>query len=265
MIIDFHTHIFPDKIAEATIQHLKSKANVVAYTNGTIGNLKASMQNAGIDYSVTLPIATVPKQTGSINLFASQITGKDGIISFGSIHPLYEDWKNELDRIKALGLVGIKLHPDYQQFFVDDEAILPMLQYATQLGLIIIFHGGVDIGIPGYIHCTPQRVKNLLKSLKGARLVIAHLGGYLCWDEVEKYLIGEDIYFDTSYVLGKISDEQFLRIIRNHGVEKILFATDSPWGNQAQAVKKIMSLPLTEYERSAIMHKNAEGLLGPIL
>ena len=152
MIIDFHTHIFPDKIAEATIEHLKSKANIEAYTNGTLTNLKSSMKSADIDYSVVLPIATVPKQTQSINNFASQITGKDGIISFGSIHPLYEDWKNELDRIKSLGLLGIKLHPDYQQFFVDDESIFPMLNYAAELGLTIIFHGGVDVGIPGEIH-----------------------------------------------------------------------------------------------------------------
>ena len=261
MIIDFHTHIFPDKIAEATIEHLQNKANIKAYTNGTLSDLKSSMKNANIDYSVVLPIATVPKQTQSINTFASQITGKDGIISFGSIHPLYEDWKNELDRIKSLGLVGIKMHPDYQQFFVDDESIFPMLNYAAQLGLTIIFHGGVDIGIPGESHCTPQRVSTLLKHINGAKLVIAHLGGYLCYDDVEEYLVGKEVYLDTSYILGKISDEQFLRIVRNHGVEKILFATDSPWKNQAEDVKKIMSLPLTEHEIGLIMHKNAEGLL----
>jgi len=261
MIIDFHAHIFPDKIASSAIEYLSEKASIKANSDGTLNGLKSSMKSAGIDYSVILPIATKPQQAISINNFSAQITGRDGIISLGSIHPFMENWKGELDRIKELGLIGIKLHPEYQNFFVDDEAIIPMLDYVAQLGLIIVFHGGVDLGFDGEIHCTPKRVRKLLKSINGAKLVIAHTGGYRCWDDVEEYLVGENVYFDTSYTLNAIEEKQFLRIVKNHGIDKILFATDLPWGNQSDDIKRMMSLPLKPDELDYIMYKNALKLL----
>jgi uncharacterized protein len=239
MIIDFHVHCFPDELAPKAIPILENNANIPAYLDGTVGSIKASMKNSDVDLSVVLPIATKPGQAQKLNDWSASIQGDD-IVSFGSIHPELIAWKDELKRIKDLGLKGIKFHPEYQEFYVDEKVYV--YEYAANLELIIIFHAGVDIGMPEPYHCTPDRLKNICKSLSGIRLVAAHMGGYQYWNEVESYIIGEDIYLDTSFGLGHMDDERFVRMINNHGYEKILFATDSPWCRQQEELEKIRML-----------------------
>ncbi|KNY27412.1 amidohydrolase family protein [Pseudobacteroides cellulosolvens] len=219
------------------------------------------MKKAGVDYSVLLPIATKPSQTEVINNWAASICG-DGIIAFGSIHPDHTEWKKELKRIKDLGLKGIKLHPDYQLFYIDDKRMYPIYEYMFSLGLVLVFHAGRDIGLPEPYHCTPDRLYKLVCDFNGAKIIAAHMGSFAYWDDVEKYLVGTDIYFDTSYSLGCISDDQAKRIILNHGYEKVLFATDSPWTDQSEEIDKLRNLKLGTKAESAILGENACKLLG---
>ncbi|HKL98568.1 MAG TPA: amidohydrolase family protein, partial [Mobilitalea sp.] len=142
MIIDFHAHIFPDRIAKKTIEFLETKGHIKAFTDGTLEGLKRSMKENNIDRSVVLPVVTRPEQFESVNTYAAEITGREGIISFGGIHPDTEDYKDKLLRIKELGLIGIKLHPDYQKTFIDDPKMIRIIDYATELGLIVIIHAG---------------------------------------------------------------------------------------------------------------------------
>lgn len=262
MVMDFHTHVFPEEIADRTISLLSRRSNLKPYTDGTAGGLVRSMQRAGVDYSVVLPIATKPRQAHTINSYAAEITGKNGIISFGSIHPFSEGWRSELDYISSLGLKGIKLHPDYQGFFVNDKRAFPAIEYAAALGLIIVFHSGVDLGIPGDIHCRPKAAAELADELRGAKLVFAHTGGFECWDEVEEYLVGRNVYFDISFTAGMLENETLLRIIRAHGADKCLFGSDSPWGSQEDYLEAIRLIGLDEGELEAVMYKNAARLLG---
>jgi len=264
MIIDFHTHIFPDNIAEKTIKFLEEECNSKAFTNGTLNALKESMKEAAIDISVVLPVVTKPSQYDTVNSFAAAIGGKDGIISFGGIHPDCVDCEQKLRRIKDLGLKGIKLHPDYQKTFIDDPKMVNLIRQAVLLDLIVIIHAGIDIGLPDPVHCPPERTANMLNQIdyENARIVLAHMGGYSMWDDVEKYLVGKNVWFDTSYCLGKIDDGQFIRIVRNHGVRRILFATDSPWDGQKLALDYIRTVGLTDEELEIILYKNAERLLG---
>jgi len=263
MIIDFHTHIFPDNIAEKSIKFLEDECNSKAYTNGTLSALKSSMKKAGIDISVVLPVATKPSQFDSINNFAASITGKEGIISFGGIHPDTEDIINKLSKIKELGLKGIKLHPDYQKTFIDAPKMIRLIRQAALFDLIIVIHAGLDIGLPDPVHCPPAKTANMLEQIEcdNAKIVLAHMGGYDMWDDVEKYLLGKNVWLDTSYCLGKMPDEQFLRIIRRHGANRILFATDSPWADQKETVDYIQKLGLAENELECIFYKNARALL----
>lgn len=264
MVIDFHTHIFPDKIAERTIKTLEEIGDIKAFTDGTLGGLQRSMKESGIGLSVVLPVVTKPSQFESVNAFAAEIIGKEGIISFGGIHPDSEDYREELDKIKELGLTGIKLHPDYQDTFIDDPKQIRIIQYAVEIGLIVIVHAGLDIGLPNPIHCTPECAANMLKQIdeKKAKIVLAHMGGYDMWDEVEEYLVGLKVWFDTSYCLDKLSDEQFVRIVNNHGADRILFATDSPWGGQKESLERIKEMGFTEEELERILYLNAVELLG---
>lgn len=263
MIIDFHTHIFPESIAERTIQQLEQVGNISAHTNGTLAGLKESMRMNHITYSIVLPVATKPSQFQSINTYACEITGKDGIISFGGIHPDTENYMLELDQIKEMGLSGIKLHPDYQKTFVDDPKMVRIIQYAVKIGLIVVLHAGIDIGLPDPVHCTPQRAAAMLEQIEtaNAKIVLAHTGGYSLWNEVEQYLVGKNVWLDISCSLGNMEDAQFIRIARNHGIEHILFASDSPWGCQKETAAYLKRLHFSDDELNNIFYHNAEKLL----
>ncbi|HOP99955.1 MAG TPA: TatD family hydrolase [Acetivibrio clariflavus] len=261
MIIDFHVHCFNDELAAKAVPQLAKCANIPARLDGTILSLKESMKKAGVDKSVVLSIATKPSQTEKINNWTALIQD-DSIIGFGSIHPENENWKEELLRLKENGIKGIKLHPDYQKFFVDDKKMYPIYEEAIEQGLIIIFHAGVDIGLPEPYHATPERLRRVIDDFPGGKFVAAHMGGFEYWDEVEKYLVGTEIYFDTSYSVRFMNEQQVRRIINNHGYKKILFATDSPWGDQSEEVQKIREFSFGYEIESAILGLNARELLG---
>lgn len=260
MVIDFHVHCFPDELAKRAVKALEAAAGTPARLDGTVGGIKQSMKRAGISHSVVLSIATKPSQTQRINNWSAEIQG-EGIFSFGSIHPEYPDWRQELDRIKKLGLKGIKLHPDYQNFFVDDPHIMPIYEYAFSLGLIVVFHAGVDIGLPSPYHCTPERLLKLVRAFPGGSIVAAHMGGYSYWDDVERLLIGQNIYLDTSYSIARMDEAQARRMINNHDYRKILFATDSPWDDQAEEATFLRKLISDEGMKKAILGENAGRLL----
>ncbi|MGI6776659.1 MAG: amidohydrolase family protein [Acetivibrionales bacterium] len=260
MIIDFHVHCFPDELALRAVSSLAERSGINPRLDGTVEDIRKSMEISGVGKSVVLPIATKPTQTEKINEWAFNIQG-GGVIAFGSVHPYYTGWEKELKRIKEMGLKGVKFHPDYQQFFVDEKKMFPIYELAFELGLIVVFHAGVDLGFRPPFHCTPEKLSKVVKAFPGGKIVAAHMGGYKYWNDVEKYLVGMEIFFDTSYSLGCIGWHQAERIIRTHGYNKILFATDSPWKSQAEEIEKVRRLNLGEGEIDAILGGNAEALL----
>lgn len=260
MIIDFHTHMFPDKIAKGTIQFLADIFHGVPHTDGTYTGLKKETENSGVDISVALPVVTKAKQFDSINEFALRYQ-EGSVISFGGIHPDCEDYKEKLRWIKKMGLKGIKLHPDYQEIHFNDIRYKRIVDCASELGLIISVHAGADPKCPEHIHCTPQMAAEVIDEVNPKNLVLAHLGGNDQWDEVERYLVGKHVYFDTAVVLDRMPEEQFLRIVRTHGSDKILFGTDSPWAGQKEFIQILKEMPLTEEERENIFSGNACRLL----
>ncbi|MBQ2802825.1 MAG: amidohydrolase family protein [Lachnospiraceae bacterium] len=271
MIIDFHTHIFPEKMAAGTIAALEQKAGIKAATNGCLEGLLCSMQKAGITCSVIMPVVTSPKQFASINRFAASVNeqyteatteGVPHLISFGGIHPESEDYKGQLKELKAMGFQGIKLHPDYQGVCFDDIRYKRIVSYASELDMTIMVHAGIDIGLPEPVHCTPAMSARVWKDTRAPKLVLAHLGGFKQWDEVEELLVDSEVYMDIAFIQQYIQMEQLLRIVKKHGSDKILFATDSPWTNQKEAVDWLTKASLSEEEKSHIFYKNALNLLG---
>lgn len=262
MIVDFHTHIFPDALAARAIAELSAKAQIPPYTDGTRAGLLASMRRAGVDFAVTAPIATKPTQVRSINTLAAEINRRnEGIVSFGTLHPLQTDWREEIARLVADGIPGIKFHPDYQGFFVDEFRLLPMYRALADAGLIVLFHAGIDIGVPPPVHCPPDRLARLLDAVPDLTVIAAHMGGYGQWDAVEQHLLGRSVYLDTAYSLSDLGAERMVAMIHRHGADRVLFGTDSPWTDQAAEIAGISALPLTEEERTAVLGKNARQLL----
>lgn len=266
MIIDFHTHIFPKKIAANAIARLECQANIKAATDGTIEGLRNSMKSDNIDYSVVLPVMTKPTQFDSVNQYAADINGTDGIFSFGGIHPDNNHISEKLNYIKSLGLKGIKLHPDYQGAYIDDERYLAIIKECIRLDLCCVIHAGLDIGFPAPIHCPPDRSCLMLQEVlrdcnKDSKIVLAHVGGHLQWRLVEELLVGQNVYFDLAFCLNQIEPDTLLRIIENHGSDRILYATDSPWSSQRETASFVRSLPLADDDLDNILYKNAMRLL----
>ena len=263
MIIDFHTHIFPEKIAGKTIGSLENLSGLKASTNGTLEGLLASMEQEGVDLSVIMPVATKPSQIDSINAYAKEICDKypGKLISFGGIHPECEDYKKELNKIKELGLKGIKIHPDYQKVMIDDVRFMNIIEYADSLGLIILTHAGIDIGLPEQVHCPPDKMRKVIDKIKPSKMIVAHYGGWKMWQEVYEYLAGENVYLDTAFTVDFIEKEIFIKILDKHDKNKILFATDSPWSHAGKNIAALKELVPDENLRRKIFSENAKKLL----
>ncbi len=266
MIIDFHTHIFPEKLAVKTITKLEAAANVKACADGREQTLIRSMEASGVDISIVLPVVTAPEQFSTINRFAVSLNEKYSgknvrLLSFGGIHPDTADYKSKLRQLKEMGLQGIKLHPDYQGTYFDDLKYMRILEEASVLGLVTVVHAGIDIGFPDHVHCSVNRILKVLDEVAPQKLVLAHLGGFRVWEDVEQRIAGRDVYLDTAYTEGMIADELFLKILKKHGADRILFATDSPWSGQAESLAQIRRLVVNEQEREMILGSNAQRLI----
>lgn len=268
MIIDFHTHIFPDAIAEKSITGLEAVCHIKPSTDGTQLGLIASMDWVGIDISVILPVVTKPSQFESVNRFAAQINEHHGdrLLSFGGIHPDCEDYRAELEHIRSLGLPGIKIHPDYQHVMIDDMRYLRIIDYANELGLIVVTHAGVDVGYPEPVHCSPERTRRMLEQVRPEKMVLAHLGGWKMWDQVLEHLAGQNVYLDTAFCLdrsreGKIPLEQWVQILERHDRRKILFASDSPWSDAGRDIVALKEMVPDEELREDIFWRNTKKLL----
>ena len=264
MVIDFHTHIFPDAIAAKTISLLQQRSGIIPATDGTLSGLLQSMERTGVYLSVILPVVTKPSQFESVNAFAKSVneTYAGKLLSFGGIHPDSADYKKELKTIKEMGLPGIKLHPDYQGVMIDDVRYMNIIEYANELGLIVSTHAGVDSGLPEPIHCPPDKMRKVLDTIKPEKFVVAHYGGWKQWEMVYEYLADANVYFDTAVTFGYIEQEMFLKIWEKHAKDKVLFATDSPWSDAAMAIEKVQALPISSQEKEDILANNAKKLLG---
>lgn len=280
MVIDFHTHTFPKEIVKRAIAKLSESAHIKNYLDGTADALRSSMQTAGIDYAVLLPVVTNPHHQEDINrtaILANDRFWEMGILSFGGIHPDNENYREILRELAAKGIRGIKLHPVFQETYFDDIRYLRIIECACENGLIILTHAGLDISFPGQDFVTPDRIVNVLKQLHPEKLVLAHMGGWGCWDRVEELLASYDVFLDTSFSLTPLrsnseeknsvshtplSDAQFLRMVKTFGVKHILFGSDSPWSDLKESMDFIRNSGLSQPEIQDILGNNAAKLLG---
>ena len=261
MVIDFHTHAFAERIAGKAIQNLKrSSGNIEPAFDGTIGGLRRYLEENAIDRAVVMNIATNPAQQHNVNNFAIQ-ENHGRLVCFGSVHPDAPDALEELHRIREAGLKGIKLHPDYQHFYVDEDRMLPIYETAGKLGLIVCFHSGVDIGFYEPVHCTPERLSRMLDVFR-APVIAAHMGAYQQWYDVEDYLVGKKVLFDTAFCYGCMPRGHAQKIIAAHGAGNILFGSDMPWSSTVHNMDFIKSLELSPADEAAILGGNAARLLG---
>ena len=276
MVIDAHTHTFPEKIVDKVIPYLENKAESRSYVRGTDAALMTSMDEAGIDCSVLLPVATNAEQVEKLNNIAmakNEQFYETKLFSLGAMHPDYENFRMELLRLKECGITGVKLHPAYQEVDLDDIRFLRIIERAAELGLAVVVHAGLDIGIMHHNFSDVNQICTVLKEIAPEKFVLAHMGGWKGWDDVESTLTGENVYLDTAFVLGSyeppegifvpdekrkmLSDEQFVRLVKKHGADKVLFATDSPWSDQKAVLERVKALIKDDGALEKILFKNA--------
>jgi predicted TIM-barrel fold metal-dependent hydrolase len=261
-MIDFHLHVFPDKLAKRVLELLShNSGGVEPVFDGTLTGLRSQMIKDGIDSGVVLMIATKPEQETAINRFAID-NNNDHILFFGSVHPRSKNVHHHLKMLQEAGIKGIKLHPEYQNFSIDDPELFPLYEKLAEMGFITVFHTGLDIGYDTPCHCRPKALASILPVFQGAPVVAAHFGGYMLWEEVERELIGKPVYMDTSYCQSHIPAPLINRLIREHGADRVLFGSDAPWSKPRLEISLINNLDLTDSEKEAIFDGNARRLLG---
>lgn len=254
-IFDFHTHAYPEKVADKAIKFLNDYYRVTCMGDGTMADLLGSAGEAGVGYILVHAVATKPSQVKDVNTWIAG-SQTDRIFGFGTIHPLYDDIEKELERISRLGLRGLKLHPNFQGYNANDPSM--NIVYSSIEGkLPVLIHAGDENS-----DCSsPRRIADIIARFPKLTVIAAHLGGYSQWDEAEEYLIGKRLYIDTSSALWAMPRERAVRLIRRHGVTKVLFGTDYPLTRHREELERFENLGLEEYEKRLILFENAKKLL----
>lgn len=259
-IVDFHVHAFPDAVAERALASLSQAYQMEPIVDGTISGLTDLMERTGVDYSVIQPVATKPTQVESINDWAAGISDPR-IVAFGAMHPAYPDPAREIDRLVSLGIRGIKIQANWQGVFVDAPEMKPIYE-AAQGKLIVLFHSGAELVEFPELKATPKLIANVIREFPELEVVAAHMGGYLMWDEADEFLVGKKVYLDTSACFPEfLPDDRMLEMIRRHGAENVLFATDLPLNDPVTEVTRLSGIGLTDGELEAILSGNARRLL----
>ena len=261
MIIDFHTHAFPDNLAAEAMNKLNYSSKVKPSFDGTISGLLKSMDNAGIEKSVVLNIATNPEQAINIIKWCLKIKS-DRIIPFASLHPENKNFKDLLKRISGEHLLGIKLHPMYQDFYLDDDKMFFIYEEIAKNNLILILHTGFDIAFPDDKRAGISRLKKIIKKFPELKIVASHTGGFKMWEEVLKEIAGQNCWLETSMTLKYIKDKKiFLEILKKQSSDKIMFGTDAPWSDQKEEVGLMNDLDIPQDLKDKIFSINAQNLL----
>lgn len=257
--IDIHTHIFPDKIAEKAIGFLEEYYHHQWPGDGSRSDLLAAMDEAEVSAAVIFSCATKPEQVEPANDFLAQLQNESSgrFLAFGTLHPDHRDIAGELQRIKEMGLKGIKFHPDFQKIYLDEPKMMKIYELIGDSMPIVLHMGDRRTDFS-----SPWRLAGVLDALPHVNIVAAHFGGYSEWDEVKKHLLGRRVWFDTSSTFWELPADEAREIALAHGTDKLLFGSDYPASLPKTAIEDVLSMKLSEADNEKIFYRNAMKLLG---
>lgn len=246
MLIDCHTHAFADKIAEKAVRQLIDYYQIPTDFGGRLVDLLKEATAAKLEGLILLVAATKPEQVKPANDWALALNGTDPLdlqtkyeltyplrlFPFGTFHPDDPDWEAEINRLRRAGIRGIKLHPEFQGINLADPRLMDFFA-AIETDFIVMIHVGDPVHSESN-RSTPRKVAHILDNFPRLRVIAAHMGGYLFWQEAYETLAGRDLYLDTSSTLPYIDPALFQKLIAKHDPEKILFGSDYPLRSPAQ-------------------------------
>lgn len=257
--IDFHTHIYPEKIVMRATDSLSSIFGKPADWPGTAENLLIFGMAAGISKFVTLPVAMKEGQVRKINEFIiEQGQEYSAIIPFGALHAAQDNIIEEIDFIRSKGVKGVKIHPNQQGFAIDDSRMFDAYSYMSEIGLPVLFHCGSresDLS-------NPPRLKKIIGMFPDLKIVAAHFGGWQVYDEAYALLRKENIHFDMSSSMYMLGLRKTAKFIRHYGAEKIFFGTDFPLCDQSKEIERFLMLDIPDSDKEKIAWQNAADFLG---
>ncbi len=259
MRIDAHTHVWPESIASRALS--RADVDVPAVGDGTVSGLDRALEEAGIDRGVCLAVANTPDRVEAANRFAASLDSRTTTIGFGTIHAALSPEKS-LDSLRRHGLRGVKVHPLFQNYRLDDPQLIETLD-ALRDDYIVVAHVGAGRDAEANERCTPPMLLNLIQQLPGLRLVACHFGGFRQLEQAAELIIGESIYLDTSWPpsLSTLDPNAVRRLIERHGADRIVFASDWPMADPSREVEAIERLRLGEAATTAILGDNFQALL----
>ena len=260
MIIDAHCHIYPDAIASRAVEGIGSFYDMPLLYNGTESMLREVHHAAGVSHAVIFSVATKPSQTAGINRFIADSVKASGgrYVGLGTVHPDSDTLKEDIEGIIALGLRGVKLHPDIQHFKIDDYRCLKIYELCEGR-LPVLLHCGDH----RFDFSNPNRLRPILEIFTELDVIGAHFGGWSVWQDAEDMLTGfPNFSVDTSSSFYALSSEKATEIIRRFGAERVMFATDYPMWSISDELCRFDKLALTKEEREAVLYKNAARRFG---
>jgi len=260
MVVDVHTHAFPDSLAPRALAALLN-GMAKPFTDGTVGGLLGSMDAAGVGRSVVCSIATKPEQFDPI-LNWSKAIASDRILPLASIHPADPRAVARVGEVGAAGVRGLKIHPYYQGFDLADESLSGFFGAVEASGLLLVSHTGFDLAFPRDRVADADRILKLVSRFPKLKFIATHFGGWNDWDEVEAKLIGKPVNLEMSLSLEFLPRERARRMILAHPPERLFFGSDSPWGNPADTLRLLREMDLPASLLEAILSGNAMRLFG---
>ena len=259
-IIDAHAHIYPDSIALKAAASIGEFYEIPMCMDGTLGELLRKGKEAGISRFLVHSVAVTWERVRAINDYLMQTVQAhpNKLIGFGTLHPEHPDVRGELMRLKAGGMVGIKLHPDFQHFYLDDPKAIALFRELANLNMPLLTHTG-DKRHP---YSQPERMVRALKAVPDLRAICAHFGGWSIWEEAWKILAGlPNVWVDSSSSLYAMTPETAAELVRRFGADRVFFGTDYPMWNPKEELERFFRLPLTPPEQEMILHRNLEAFL----
>lgn len=259
-VIDFHAHAFPDAVAERAMPVLEKEGNIRAALDGKVASLLVSMERAGIERAVLASIATKPDQFGGI-LRWSTAMASERLTPFPSVHPAAPDAVAQVRMIHQAGFKGVKMHPYYQDFDLDEERLFPIYAEMERLGLLFLCHTGFDMAYPRVRKCDPEKIVRVIERFPRLKFITTHLGAWEDWDAVRDLLLGRPVYMDTCFSIEPMGPRGARKFLMSHPADYLLFGSDSPWADQAESLRNMRALDLPPELEAKLLHDNAQRLL----
>jgi predicted TIM-barrel fold metal-dependent hydrolase len=257
-LIDIHTHIYPEAISQKATDSIREFYQLDGGgMDGSAGMLLSEGDKAGIDKFIILPVGMRPDRVRHVNDFIlSQVAAEPRFIGFGTVHAAMDQLADEVAYIIDQGLRGIKMHPDFQKFNIDDPRLFPLYEIA-QDKLPVMFH----MGDKRYDFSHPMKLRKLLELFPKLQVIAAHFGGYSMYETAYELLHDKDCIFDISSSLMFMKDGVAEKYINAFGAERMAYGTDYPLWNPVTEVQRFTQLKLTDDQFEQIAHKTVEQYL----